>query len=198
MKLILASGSPYRKALLERLHLPFECHAPEVDETPLAEEPPVKLAMRLAAIKAAALEQHYPEAVIIGSDQVACLDRELLGKPGDHQRAFEQLRKSSGRCVEFHTGLSVMAPGDRNYGTCETFRVHFRKLSDAEIDRYLQLEQPFDCAGSFKCEGLGISLFKRLEGDDPTSLEGLPLIALCKILRKLGLDPHAREDSCQN
>jgi septum formation protein len=189
MNLILASASPYRKALLQRLLLPFDCEPADVDESPRDGEAPVKLAMRLAATKAAALEERFPEAVIVGSDQVACIDDELLGKPGNQQRAHEQLRKSSGRCVEFHTGLAVLAPGGRNFGTCESFRVHFRELDDGEIRRYLELEQPFDCAGSFKCEGLGISLFERLEGDDPTSLEGLPLIALCKILRKLGLDP---------
>ena len=191
MKLILASGSAYRKALLERLQLPFECHAPEVDESPRGNESPIKLSMRLAVTKAAALEERFPDAFIIGSDQVASLDGELLGKPGNFERAFAQLRKSGGRCVEFFTGIAVLGPGGRNFGTSVPFKVHFRDLTDAEIKRYLELEQPFDCAGSFKCEGLGISLFERLEGDDPTALEGLPLIALCKMLRKLGMDPLA-------
>jgi len=189
MKLILASGSPYRKALLERLQLPFECRAPNVDEIPLPGEAAADLSQRLASLKARAVAATCPDALVIGSDQVACLDGETLGKPGDHRSAFEQLRKSSGRCVEFHTGLCIIAPDGRNRCTNVPFRVYFRELEDTEIEAYLTLEQPYDCAGSFKWEGLGISLFARLEGDDPTSLEGLPLIALCGMLRELGSDP---------
>lgn len=185
--LILASTSPYRRTLLERLQLPFRCEAPEVDESPRPGESAGQLALRLAQAKARVVAERFPEALVIGSDQVACLDDQLLGKPGDYPRAREQLRASSGRSVAFHTGLALArrAPVfDR--AVVVPFRVHFRPLSDAEIDRYLAREAPWDCAGSFKCEGLGSALFQRLEGDDPTSLEGLPLIALCALLKEAG------------
>jgi septum formation protein len=191
MKLILASGSPYRKALLERLQLPFQCHCPDVDERALENEPPMELSMRLADAKAQAVAGLYPQAIIVGSDQVASLDGELLGKPGNFDAAFAQLRKSSGRCVAFHTGLTLLRPGASRFSCSVPIKVYFRDLTDTEIKRYLELEQPFDCAGSFKCEGLGVSLFARLEGEDPTALEGLPLISLCRMLREAGLDPLA-------
>lgn len=185
--LILASTSPYRRALLERLQLPFHCVAPEVDESPRPGESAGQLALRLARAKARVVAERFPEALVIGSDQVACLDDQLLGKPGDYPRAREQLRASSGRSVAFHTGLALARRRPAfDRALVIPFQVHFRPLSDAEIDRYLAREAPFDCAGSFKCEGLGSALFQRLEGDDPTSLEGLPLIALCELLREAG------------
>ena len=189
MKLILASSSPYRKRLLERLQLPFDTIHPKVDESPLPEELPTELATRLAIDKAAAIARQHPDAAIIGSDQVACLDRELLGKPGDTETAFRQLRSCSGRSVSFYTGLCVIAPGVEKHAVSVPFTVHFRELTDAEIRRYLELDQPLDCAGSFKCESLGISLFEKMDGEDPTALEGLPLIALTKILGAIGMHP---------
>ncbi|MEP5765524.1 MAG: Maf family protein [Halieaceae bacterium] len=189
MKLILASASSYRQALLKRLEIPFTAVAPDIDESPREGEPPGELSLRLATEKARVIAQRFSDAVVIGSDQVASLDGELLGKPGSFDRAFEQLRRSSGRRLEFHTGLCQLAPGFEDNATSVPFTVHFRELTDAEIQRYLELEQPFDCAGSFKCEGLGISLFERLEGDDPTALEGLPLIALCQMLGQIGMHP---------
>lgn len=187
MQLILASTSPYRRALLERLQLPFQCVAPEVDESPQPGETAAQLAQRLASAKAEAVSRRFPDALVIGSDQVACLDGRLLGKPGGHERAREQLRASSGRTVEFFTGVAL-ARQEPAFRAAQTvpFQVHFRTLSDAEIEHYLARETPWDCAGSFKCEGLGIALFERLAGDDPTSLEGLPLIALCHLLKRAG------------
>lgn len=187
MQLILASTSPYRRALLERLQIPFQCVAPEVDESPQPGETAAQLAQRLASAKAEAVSRRFPDALVIGSDQVACLDGRLLGKPGGHERAREQLRASSGRTVDFFTGVALLRqePAFRAAQTVP-FQVHFRTLSDAEIEHYLARETPWDCAGSFKCEGLGIALFERLAGDDPTSLEGLPLIALCHLLKRIG------------
>lgn len=187
MQLILASTSPYRRALLERFQIPFQCVAPEVDESPHPGETAAQLAQRLASAKAEAVSRRFPDALVIGSDQVACLDGMLLGKPGGHERAREQLRASSGRTVDFFTGVALVRqePAFRAAQTVP-FQVHFRTLSDAEIEHYLTRETPWDCAGSFKCEGLGIALFERLAGDDPTSLEGLPLIALCHLLKRSG------------
>ena len=187
MELILASSSPYRRALLSRLHVPFRCEAPRVDETPFPGEQPVDLALRLARQKARAVAGENPRALVIGSDQVACVEGSVLGKPGDPETAASQLRASSGRPVRFYTGLALIGDGCE-YSLVETFTVHFRHLGEKEIDSYLRKEQPFDCAGSFKCEGLGVALFERLEGDDPTALEGLPLIATCRLLRQAGLD----------
>ncbi|ROQ20238.1 MULTISPECIES: Maf family protein [Marinimicrobium] len=191
-ELLLASRSPYRRQLLERLNLTFTCTAPEVDETPAPGETPEALARRLAHMKARALaptEAH--DLLIIGSDQVATLDGEqCLGKPGDHQRAVEQLRAASGKVVTFYTGLCIY---DARTGTdetrCESVRAHFRPLTDTQIEQYLRQETPYDCAGAFKVEGLGICLFERLEGDDPNALIGLPLIQLTEMLQKAGLDP---------
>lgn len=187
MQLILASTSPYRRALLERLQLPFHCIAPEVDERPRPGETAADLALRLATTKAAAVSHRFPEALVIGSDQVACLDGQLLGKPGTRQRAREQLRASSGRMVKFFTGVAL-ARQRPAFAAAQTvpFQVHFRTLAGSEIENYLAREAPWDCTGSFKCEGLGIALFERLMGDDPSSLEGLPLIALCHLLRQAG------------
>ncbi len=188
MDLILASTSAYRRALLERLRINFRCVAPQVDETPLPGERPAPLASRLALAKARAVAGANPEALVIGSDQVAELDGQVLGKPGDAARAAAQLRASSGREVRFHTGVALVRESDGFEALAvEPFRVRFRELDDAEIGRYLALDEPFDCAGSFKSESLGIALFESLEGDDPTALEGLPLIRLCAQLRRAGL-----------
>jgi septum formation protein len=193
MNIILASSSPYRRALLERLQLPFSTRSPEVDEAPRAGEAGQELCRRLSGAKAAAIAADHPGAIVIGSDQVPTLDRELLHKPGGAENAFRQLRACSGHRVVFDTGLCVIAPGQELLLDSVATVVQFRNLSDGEIRRYLQLDRPFDCAGSFKWESLGIALFERLEGEDPTALEGLPLIALCRMLRQTGLDPLAGE-----
>ncbi|MFC4258657.1 Maf family protein [Marinobacter lacisalsi] len=187
--LVLASSSPWRRELLSRLRLPFECASPEIDETPLAGETAPTLVQRLASSKARALGANFPQHLIIGSDQVATLDGSILGKPGNHDRAREQLTRCSGRTVTFHTGLTLYnsASGDTDV-TEEAFRVHFRRLSNSDIDRYLRLEQPYQCAGSFQMEGLGIALFDRLEGRDPNTLVGLPLIALTDLLKNRGVN----------
>jgi septum formation protein len=188
MELILASTSPYRRRLLERLQIPFSCASPDTDETPLPDEPAGALAGRLASAKAQSVALKHPGAVVIGSDQVASIDGIIIGKPGTHEAATQQLRASSGRVVDFYTGLAVSGPGGSDMRCItERFRVHFRPLTNDEIETYLCTEQPYDCAGSFKCEGLGIALFERMIGDDPTSLEGLPLIATCRLLREAGI-----------
>lgn len=187
-RLILASTSPFRRDLLARLALPFMAQAPEVDETRLPGETAPELVARLAERKAAAVARQEPAALIIGSDQVAVLDGAIIGKPGDHQRAVAQLQQASGRTVVFHTGLCLLdsASGERQIAV-EEFRVAFRVLTPAMIERYLRREQPYQCAGSFKSEGMGIALFARLEGDDPTSLIGLPLIRLTRMLEAAGM-----------
>ena len=187
-RLILASTSPFRRDLLARLALPFMAQAPEVDETRLPGETAPELVARLAERKASAVARQEPAALIIGSDQVAVLDGAIIGKPGDHQRAVAQLQQASGRTVVFHTGLCLLdsASGERQIAV-EEFRVAFRVLTPAMIERYLRREQPYQCAGSFKSEGLGIALFERLEGDDPTSLIGLPLIRLTRMLEAAGM-----------
>ncbi|MEQ9463639.1 MAG: Maf family nucleotide pyrophosphatase [Haliea sp.] len=187
MDLILASTSPYRRALLQRLQLPFRCLAPAADETPLPGEAPDALAARLARSKARSIASTHPSSLVIGSDQVASLDGILLGKPGNHDNARAQLLASAGNAVQFFTGLTLCC-GDAGFEATvvEPFTVQFRRLDGAAIDNYLAREQPFDCAGSFKCEGLGIALFERMAGDDPTSLEGLPLIALTSLLERAG------------
>ena len=187
MDLILASTSAYRRKLLERLQIPFFAIAPEVDESPLPDESASALAYRLAKQKSQNIAQRHPQAIVIGSDQVASLSGDCIGKPGTHQAAVEQLLKSSGQRVEFYTGLSVTCL-DTNYShtLVEQFSVVFRSLEPVEIENYLTREKPYDCAGSFKCEGLGIALFDKMIGDDPTSLEGLPLIATCRLLREAG------------
>lgn len=183
--LLLASTSPYRRALLERLALPFDCVRPDVDESPLAGEPPDSLAVRLAAAKAAEVAKRHPGAWVIGSDQVADLDGQPLGKPGTVRAAHAQLAAMSGQVVHFHTAICLVRDGEQHEAR-DTTRVHFRKLKAAEIERYVDAEQPLDCAGSFKCEGLGIALFDAIESRDPTALVGLPLIALCGLLRQAG------------
>ena len=184
-RLVLASTSRYRRELLGRLALDFDAAAPGVDETARAGESPRSLAVRLARDKARAVAARTPQAVVIGSDQVADLDGAALGKPGTAERAFGQLRACSGREVVFHTAVCVAAPGCEIEFLDRTV-VRFRQLSDAEIARYLEREQPFDCAGSFKSEGLGAALFESIRNDDPTALIGLPLIALARALRELG------------
>jgi len=188
--LILASTSRYRRELLERLHLPFEVRAPEVDEAPRPGERPAALAQRLALAKAQAVSAAHPDAVVIGSDQVADLDGEPIGKPGTHERAVAQLRAMSGRRVVFQTAIAVVH-GARGFaeGALAPVMVQFRPLADAEIEHYLRTEQPYDCAGSAKCETLGIALLDAIESDDPTALVGLPLIRTCRLLRAAGLDP---------
>ncbi|MFN2349678.1 MAG: nucleoside triphosphate pyrophosphatase [Thioalkalivibrio sp.] len=186
--LILGSSSPYRHELLERLGLPFQCHSPDVDERPLADEAPDALVARLARLKAEAVARQYPDALIIGSDQVAELDGRILGKPGGHEQAVQQLRAASERAVRFHTGLCLLnARTGRVQILAVPFTVHFRTLDSAMIEEYLRREQPYGCAGSFKSEGLGIALFQRMEGDDPTALIGLPLITLTTMLREEGV-----------
>ncbi len=188
--LILASTSRYRRELLARLHLPFEVCAPRVDEQPLHGETAPTLAMRLALCKAKAVAVKRPEAVVIGSDQVADLHGESLGKPGTHERAVLQLRRLSGQRVLFHTAVAVIR-ADRGFErtALSSVCVVFRDLGDSEIEHYLRTEQPYDCAGSAKCETLGIALLRAIESDDPTSLVGLPLIRTCELLREAGIDP---------
>lgn len=188
--LILASTSPYRRALLERLGLSFSTAAPDVDERRHPGESPAELVRRLAEAKARAVAENHPDTLIIGSDQVACLDDAILGKPGDRDTAIAQLEHASGRCVLFLTGLCVLdARSGQARTLVEPFRVHFRHLTHARIQGYLERERPYDCAGSFKSEGLGIALFERLEGDDPNALIGLPLIRLIPLLEAAGLCP---------
>ena len=188
--LILASTSRYRRELLERLRIPFQAMSPETDETPLPGEPPAQLAERLALAKARALATRFPGAVVIGADQVADVDGVALGKPGTHERAVEQLRAMSGRAIVFQTALAVVR-ASTGFAQVQRapVRVRFRTLSDAEIEFYLRTEQPYDCAGSAKCETLGIALLDAIESDDPTALIGLPLIRTCALLRAAGLDP---------
>lgn len=187
--LVLGSTSPYRRELLARLRLPFDTVAPQVDETPQPGEAPRSLAQRLARAKAEAVARQYPEAIVIGSDQVADLDGAALGKPGSHERAVAQLRAMSGRTVRFHTALAVMCTAT-GFAAQElaTVEVRFRALSEAEIERYLRAEQPYDCAGSAKSEGLGIALLEAIVSDDPTALVGLPLIRTARLLRAAGLE----------
>lgn len=184
-RLVLASTSRYRRELLGRLGLAFETAAPGVDETAQAGETPRELARRLAREKARAVASRFPGSAVIGSDQAADLDGATLGKPGSAERAFAQLRACSGREVAFHTAVCVAAPG-REIEFADRTLVQFRVLSDAEIARYLERERPFDCAGSFKSEGLGAALFEAVRNEDPTALIGLPLIALARALRELG------------
>ncbi|CDS50205.1 FIG146278: Maf/YceF/YhdE family protein [Polaromonas sp. CG9_12] len=185
--LVLGSTSPYRRELLQRLQIPFEVAAPEVDETPLPHEAPDALAKRLALAKASAVARNFPQAVVIGSDQVADLNGLALGKPGSHERAVVQLRQMRGQTVIFQTAVAVVC---LESGFAQTalaaVRVKFRDLNDAEIENYLRAEQPYDCAGSAKSEGLGIALLESIDSDDPTALIGLPLIRTCKMIQAAG------------
>ena len=188
--LILGSTSRYRRELLQRLRLPFEVVSPEVDETPLPGEQPAAMAQRLALVKARAVASKFAGAVVIGSDQVADLDGEPVGKPGTHERAFEQLRSMSGRSVVFQTAVAVVR-GDVGFEgvALVPVTVRFRTLTDAHIEHYLRAERPYDCAGSAKSEALGIALLESIESNDPTALVGLPLIQTCALLRQAGIDP---------
>ena len=185
---VLGSSSRYRRELLERLRIPFTVSAPDVDETPQPGEAPQALALRLALAKARAVAALHPEAVVIGSDQVADLAGQPLGKPGEHARAVAQLRQMRGQTVIFQTALAVvcLAAGFEEVALAEV-RVVFRDLSDEEIEAYLQAEQPYDCAGSAKSEGLGIALLESIDNDDPTALIGLPLIRTARMLRLAGV-----------
>lgn len=187
-KLILGSTSAYRRELLQRLRVPFRVAAPDVDETPLPHETPLALARRLALAKARAVAQQYPDCVVIGSDQVADLDGEPLGKPGTHERAVAQLQKMRGKTVVFQTAVAVvcLASGFQQEEVAPV-RVVFRDLSDAEIENYLRAEMPYDCAGSAKSEGLGIALLESIDNDDPSALVGLPLIRTSRMLRAAGI-----------
>ncbi|MFQ7900880.1 Maf family protein [Pseudomonas phenolilytica] len=188
-RLLLASSSKYRQELLSRLRLPFTSCAPAIDETPHPGESAEQLVCRLAAQKAQALAETHPDHLIIGSDQVATLGDSILGKPHTFERARRQLQAASGTTVRFLTGLALLdSRSGRIQIDCVPFTVHFRELDDARIERYLQIEQPYDCAGSFKAEGLGISLFRATEGEDATSLIGLPLIRLVDMLLAEGVE----------
>ena len=187
-RLVLASTSPYRKALLERLGLAFEVAAPHVDERPLHGEAPRETALRLSGLKAQAVRAAHRDALIIGSDQVALSEGRLLGKPGDHVSALRQLRALSGRVAEFHTAVTLLdAASSQSQSRIVPCRVQFRALDDQRIESYLRREQPYDCAGSAKIEGLGIALVARIDTEDPSSLIGLPLIALTEMLERAGL-----------
>lgn len=187
-KLILGSTSAYRRELLSRLQVPFSVESPHVDETPLPGEHPAALARRLALAKAQAVAQRFPDCVVIGSDQVADLDGQALGKPGTHERAVAQLRQMRGKTVIFQTAVAVVC---QQSGFCQQalapVKVTFRALDDDEIEAYLRAEQPYDCAGSAKSEGLGITLLQSIENDDPTALVGLPLIRTSQMLRAAGI-----------
>ena len=187
--LILGSTSRYRRELLQRLRVPFEVVGPDVDETPLANETPHTLAMRLALAKAKAVAAHHPQAVVIGSDQVADLNGESLGKPGTHERAVLQLQRMRGQTVVFQTAVAVVCQATQfEQAELAQIKVRFRDLSDSEIETYLRAEEPYDCAGSAKSEGLGIALLDAIDNDDPTALIGLPMIRTARLLRAAGID----------
>jgi MAF protein len=189
LPLLLASSSPYRRELLERLHLPFVCASPDIDESHRPQESATELVKRLAQEKAKALATRFPDHLIIGSDQVAVLGEQIIGKPHTFERALEQLKASSGKSVSFLTGLALY---NSRTGQCQIdcvpFTVHMRELDEERISRYLRAEQPYDCAGSFKAEGLGVRLFQSTEGPDATSLIGLPLIRLVDMLTAEGVE----------
>ncbi|CDL82001.1 Maf family protein [Xenorhabdus szentirmaii] len=190
LPIILSSTSVYRRLLLEKLGLPFSCISPDIDESPQENENPEQLVMRLSCAKATVLQQNYPNHLIIGSDQVCVLNNKITGKPHNFENAFTQLKNASGECVTFYTGITLFNSKTGNIDTrSELFRVYFRKLTDTEIMNYLTKEKPFNCAGSFKSEGLGITLFEKLEGKDPNTLIGLPLITLTEMLTRQGINP---------
>jgi len=187
-EIILASSSPFRRQLLDRLQLDYSCHSPDIDESIKSGESASDYVTRLAQEKASCVAEHYPGAVIIGSDQCALLDQQILGKPGTHERALQQLKDAQGRTVVFHTGLCVIKP---ETGFCDVddvlYEVDFRQLSDAQLEHYLEVEQPYHCAGSFKSEAYGACLFSKMRGDDPSALIGLPLLRLIEMLEKVGV-----------
>lgn len=187
MQIILSSTSPYRKALLERLRINFSCESPDIDETPLTREPVEDMVVRLATAKAQAIADKHPDALIIGSDQSAVLNGEKLSKPGNYENAFQQLSNASGQKITFQTGLCLLNSKTGNVqSTCVPYTVVFKILSAKMIENYLHKEEPYNCAGSFKSEALGIALFDRFEGDDPNALIGLPLIQLVNFLDNEG------------
>jgi len=189
-KLVLASTSPFRKEILAKLGIQFETASPNIDESPLDNETPEQLVVRLAELKTRAVAADYPQHLIIGSDQVAVIDGSIIGKPHTHERAIEQLNNASGKTVRFYTGLCLYNSKTKSsQSEAVPFDVIFRKLTSSQIENYLQAEKPYNCAGSFKSEALGITLFERLLGDDPNTLIGLPLIRLIAMLEKEGLNP---------
>lgn len=189
-RIVLASTSVYRKALLEKLGLAFICAAPDYDETPDTGESATELVRRLAIGKARSLAERYPDSLIIGSDQVCVMGNAITGKPHTPENAIRQLQQASGQCITFYTGLALFNSATAHLqSVVEPFDVYFRTLSTREIERYVDIEQPLDCAGSFKSEGLGITLFDRLSGRDPNTLVGLPLITLLELLRAEGVNP---------
>lgn len=186
--LVLASSSPYRCNLLKKLHLDFIPYSCPIDESPMPNESAKDMAIRLSIAKAQAVASTFPNHLIIGSDQVAVCGEKLIGKPGSNEQAFAQLKAQSGRQVRFYTGVCVYASATGNYlSDIDICDVHFRSLSDEQIRRYLEIDQPFNCAGSFKSEGYGITLFNKIRGEDPNALIGLPLIKLIKLLDRFGL-----------
>lgn len=186
---ILASSSPFRRQLLDRLHLDYTCQAPDVDESVLPGEAPEEYVRRLAEVKARTIAEQHPDAVVIGSDQCAVRDGQILGKPGNHEAALKQLQAAQGKTVIFHTGLCVLnLIGNFELTEVVPFEVEFRRLSDEQLDNYLRMEEPYQCAGSFKSEGYGASLFRALRGDDPTALIGLPLLTLVPALERAGIE----------
>ena len=188
-RIILASGSRYRKQLLERLHLAFECRSPDIDEAVQDGELADAYVRRLAESKARVIARQHPQAVVIGSDQCAVLDGSILGKPGSHENALRQLRAAQGKTVVFHTAVCVMRIAD-DFCQLESvpFEVEFRRLADRQLEHYLRVEQPYQCAGSFMSEGYGACLFRRMRGDDPTALIGLPLLKLTTMLENAGIE----------
>jgi len=186
--IILASTSPYRRALLSQLKVPFDCQNPHIKESLLAHESAADAAFRLAGLKAMCVAKEHPDCIVIGSDQLAACEGCILGKPGSYENAFTQLQSMAGKTITFYTGLCVVY-GPQKHQLVEQYQVHMRPLTDQQIDYYLQQEQPYDCAGSFKSEGLGISLFSSMHGKDPNTLIGLPLITLTGILHELSQGP---------
>lgn len=187
--LILASSSQYRRKVLQKLHIPFECISPDIDETPLAIESPEQTSLRLAESKARKVAESQPHALIIGCDQVATVDGLQIGKPGNHENAVKQLRMLSGKEVVFHSALCLYDSGNQHMqSTIVPYFVKFKTLTPQQIETYLRLEQPYDCAGSAKSEGMGIALLEYMRGDDPNALIGLPLIALVNMLKQAGVD----------
>jgi septum formation protein len=188
LPLVLASTSPYRKDVLERLRISYQTYAPEIDETPLPDESPTTLVTRLAELKARSAQSAYPKALIIGSDQIAVIGHKILGKPGTHEQAVKQLNEASGKRVDFLTGLCLFN-SDTNQAQTDViqFSVTFRELTQTQIENYLHLDKPYNCSGSFKSEGLGIALLSKMEGNDPTAIIGLPLIRLVQMLENEGV-----------
>lgn len=187
-EIILASSSPFRKQLLDRLQLDYSCQSPDIDESQLAGECASDYVCRLARAKAQIISRQQPQALVIGSDQCALLDGQILGKPGTHEIALQQLKQAQGKIVVFHTAVCVMRQADA-YSALEEvlFEVHFRNLEDAQLDHYLRVEQPYNCAGSFKSEGYGACLFSKMKGDDPSAIIGLPLLRLVPMLEAAGI-----------